>query len=72
MNNSVGLFIRTLWMFSAVTALEVLARVKKTHTPVRATSVPSVTNTFAFLMRIAGEATATGREKTDKANQVFL
>ena len=41
-------------MLSEVTALEVLARVKKTHTPVSATSVPSVTNTLAFLPRPAG------------------
>ena len=33
--------------------MEVLALVKKTHTPVNATSVPSVTNTLAFLLRPA-------------------
>ena len=40
-------------MLSEVIALEVLALVKKTHTPVSATSVPSVTNTLAFLLRPA-------------------
>lgn len=40
----------TLWMFSEVIALELLALVKKTHTPVSATSLPSVTNTLAFLL----------------------
>lgn len=39
----------TLCMFSEVIAFEALALVKKTHTPVRATSLPSVTNTFCFL-----------------------
>ena len=38
-------------MFSEVIALEVLALVKKTHTPVKATSLPSVTNTLDFLLR---------------------
>lgn len=38
-------------MFSEVTAFEVLARVKKTHTPVSATSLPSVTNTLNFLVK---------------------
>lgn len=56
----------TLWMFSAVMALEVLVRVKTTHVPVRATSVPSVTNTFAFLLRVAGEATAATHKKNPK------
>lgn len=37
-------------MFSEVTAFEVLALVKKTHTPVSATSLPSVTNTLDFLL----------------------
>lgn len=41
----------TLCMFSEVIALEVLALVKKTHTPVSATSLPSVTNTLHFLLR---------------------
>lgn len=38
-------------MFSDVIVLEVLALVKKTHTPVSATSLPSVTNTLDFLLR---------------------
>lgn len=37
-------------MFSEVIALEVLALVKKTHTPISATSLPSVTNTLNFLL----------------------
>lgn len=37
-------------MFSEVIAFEVLALVKKTHTPVSATSLPSVTNTLDFLL----------------------
>lgn len=41
----------TLCMFSEVTVLEVLGLVKKTHTPVSATSFPSVTNTLDFLLR---------------------
>lgn len=38
-------------MFSEVIVLEVLALVKNTHTPVSATSLPSVTNTLNFLLR---------------------
>lgn len=38
-------------MFSEVIVLEVLALVKKTHTPVSATSLPSVTNTLDFLLQ---------------------
>lgn len=38
-------------MFSEVIVFEVLALVKKTHTPVSATSFPSVTNTLDFLLR---------------------
>lgn len=49
----------TLWMFSDVIGLEVFARVKNIQMPVRATSVPSVTNTLAFLLRYADEAAAT-------------
>lgn len=37
-------------MFSGVMALEGSVLMKKTHTPVRATSFPSVTNTLGFLI----------------------
>lgn len=47
-------------MFSEVTALEVLALVKKTHTPVSATSLPSVTNTLNFLVQPGFWATGWG------------
>lgn len=40
-------------MFSEVIAFEVLALVKNTQTPVRATSLPSVTNTLDFLLQAA-------------------
>lgn len=49
----------TLWIFSDVIGLEVFARVKNTQIPIRATSVPSVTNTLVFLLRFADEAAAT-------------
>lgn len=44
-------------MFSEVIAFEVLALVKNTQTPVRATSLPSVTNTLDFLLQAACWAT---------------
>lgn len=44
-------------MFSEVIVLEVLALVKKTHTPVSATSLPSVTNTLGFWLRTGCWAT---------------
>lgn len=55
-------------MFSEVTALEVLALVKKTHTPVSATSFPSVTNSLDFLLRSG--CWATGWDDTEAAAAV--
>ena len=40
----------TWWTFSGVTALEGSVLMKNTHTPVRATSFPSVTNTLGFFI----------------------
>lgn len=62
------LFRHTLWTFSEVTALEVVARVKNTHMPVRATSEPSVMNTLTFLLRITVEERATGHKRQKKLN----
>jgi len=50
-----------------VIGLEVFARVKNTQLPVRATSVPSVTKTFAFLPRLTEDDTATKQRHKDKS-----
>lgn len=55
----------TLCMFSEVIVFEVLALVKKTHTPVSGTSLPSVTNTLDLVLRSGCWATCC--EETDAA-----